>query len=472
LLFRCLRALVQRTPLPVKPEAAEPSLIPVPPVSRPHFAYVFERFPSFTQTFCAREVMELQRQGARLMLFSIRGTGDEMVRHFPASLRDQVITLPPPGALSAEIEGMKERRALPQSVILTLRHWGGRPDKARVYEAAWIGQRLRAEGVRHVHTHFAGIGARTAWWIRQFYGCSFSFTGHANDLFCPDNATDLKLSRLMADASCVVAVSEWTAEWLRDQFPGSARRIHRVYNGLDLEPIVKATAGAEKATPSLILSVGRLIEKKGFDDLIRACAILHSQGTVFQCRIVGEGPLLHQLETQIAEAGLTDHVFLEGPRSMDEIVVLLGQASVFALPCVTESDGGRDVLPTVLMEAMAAGLPCVSTRLAGVPEMVIHNETGLLTDERDPAATAAALEMLLTNPEKARQFGQAGLALARNLFAKEITAASLRLLLTANGKVNGPPASANLARAHLHQLFRRFAPVLRAPRHGKQAVPV
>lgn len=414
--------------------------------------------------------MELQRQGARLMLFSIRGTGDEMVRHFPASLRDQVITLPPPGALSAEIEAMKDRRELPQSVILTLRHWGGRPDKARVYEAAWIGQRLRAEGVRHVHTHFAGIGARTAWWIRQFYGCSFSFTGHANDLFCPDNATDLKLARLMSDASCVVAVSEWTAEWLRDRFPGSARRIHRVYNGLDLEPIVQATAGAEKMTPPLILSVGRLIEKKGFDDLIRACAILRSQGTAFQCRIVGDGPLLHQLAAQIAEVRLTDHVFLEGPCSMDDIIARLGQTSVFALPCVTESDGGRDVLPTVLMEAMAAGLPCVSTRLAGVPEMVIHNQTGLLTDERDPVATAGALKILLTDPEKARRFGQAGLALARRLFSKQTTAASLRLLLTANGKVNGPPDATALAGAHFQQLLRRCSPVLRAPRHGKQAV--
>ena len=139
---------------------------------RPHFAYVFERFPSFTQTFCAREVLELQRQGTRLLLFSIRSTGEETLRHFPQELIDQVITLPPADVLTREVEAMKERRELPQAMVLTLRGWSGRPDKARIYEAARIGQKLRAAGVRHVHTHFAGLAARTAWWIRQFYGLS------------------------------------------------------------------------------------------------------------------------------------------------------------------------------------------------------------------------------------------------------------------------------------------------------------
>ncbi|MDB6069152.1 MAG: glycosyl transferase group 1, partial [Verrucomicrobiales bacterium] len=154
---------------------------------RPHFAYVFERFPSFTQTFCAREVLELQRQGTRLLLFSIRSTEAESLRHFPAELLRQVITLPPTDQLTREVEDLKKNRQLPQSLVLTLREWGDRPDKPRLYEAAWIGQKLRSAGIHHIHTHFAGLAARTAWWIRQFYGPSYSFTGHANDLFCPDN---------------------------------------------------------------------------------------------------------------------------------------------------------------------------------------------------------------------------------------------------------------------------------------------
>ncbi len=429
---------------------------------QPHFAYVFERFPSFTQTFCAREVMELQRQGARLLLFSIRDTGEESVRHFPPELIRQVINLPAPAALTQEVEAMKARRELPQAIVLTLREWADRPDKARVYEAAWIGQKLRTAGVRHVHTHFAGLAARTAWWIRQFYGCSYSFTGHANDLFCPDDATPLKLPRLIHDAAAIIAVSDYTATWLREKYPRAASRIHRVYNGLDLDPITNvAKEPPPSVLPPLIYSVGRLIEKKGFDDLIRACALLHQQGTPFHCRITGEGPLYAALTAQINDAGLADHITLTGALSQAEIITQLTQATVFALPCVTEADGGRDVLPTVLMEAMAAALPCVSTTLAGVPEMVSHEETGLLTPERDPAATAAALTRLLIDPALAQRMGAAGLALARRRFAQHVTAAQLRHVLTARGKVNGPPTAALLP-AYLQQWTRCFSKTLRA----------
>lgn len=406
----------------------------------------------------------------RLMLFSIRDTGDEGFRHFPEELRKSVTVLPPPPELTAEVESMKSRRELPQSVVLTLREWGDRPDKARVYEAAWIGRKLRAAGVRHVHTHFAGVGARTAWWIRQFYGCSYSFTGHANDLFCPDETPDLKLPRLIADASCVIAVSDYTAQWLRERHPASAGRIHRVYNGLDLEPISRVTRSAPKIKPPLILSVGRLIEKKGFSILIRACDLLRDQGLDFQCRIVGEGPLEDTLSRQIAEAGLEGKVILEGPQTMTRIVELLGQAAVFALPCVTGADGGRDVLPTVIMEAMAAGLPCVSSRLAGVPEMVTEGTTGILTDEGDIKATAAALGKLLVGPDSALLMGAAGRQSAGELFSQKATASHLRRTLTSYGKVNGWPPSANLLVCRAEQSMRMFSRNHRPPTIGKQAV--
>jgi len=453
------------------------------PVPRPHFAYVFERFPSYTQTFCAREVVELQRQGVRLLLFSIRSTAKEIVSHFPPELIEQVITLPPPDVLLSEVEAMKNRRELPQSIVMTLREWGTRPDKARIYEAAWIGQALRKAGVHHVHTHFAGLAARTSWWIRQFYGLSYSFTGHANDLFCPDEATELKLPRLIGDAAAVIAVSDFTANWLRERHPASTRRIHRVYNGLDLSPIMEATpchfmpggSGESKnpppkASPPLIYTVGRLIEKKGFAVLIRACALLREAGTPFQCRITGEGPLRETLQAQIEDAQLGTQVTLTGPLSQPDIIGQLASATIFAFPCVTEAEGGRDVLPTVLMEAMAAALPCVSTPVAGVPEMVIHGQTGLLAPEQDPAATAAALSTLLRDPALAVRYGQAGLAITRQKFTQNTTARHLRLVLTAHCKVNGFPHSLPLAAAYLRQFFFRCSRTLRPRWREKSAI--
>ena len=132
---------------------------------RPHLAYVFERFPSFTQTFCVREVAALERQGVRPLIFSIRDPRDEVPRNFPSELYDRVHFLPPEKQLVAWVKAEKEANRLPQYLVLSLRHWGNRPDKLRVYEAAYIGQKMREAGLHHAHSHFAGIGARVGWWL-------------------------------------------------------------------------------------------------------------------------------------------------------------------------------------------------------------------------------------------------------------------------------------------------------------------
>ncbi len=410
-------------------------------MSRPlpwHIGYVFERFPSFTQTFCVREIQELERLGVRPLIFSIRDTRDEAIRHFPPELLERVRFLPPRDELTAQVRAWKDDHRLPRAAALTLRHWDERPDKARVYEAAWIARQLADLGPaapRHFHSHFAGIGARVGWWLRRFTGVSTSFTAHANDIFCKPEPQTPAFERLFHDAALVVTVSDYTARQLREQFPGDAARIQRVYNGLDLQPIMDARARADRSRAGGgILSVGRLIEKKGYPDLIAACAVLRDQGRMFRCRIVGEGPLEEALRRQIVELNLQDRVQLTGPLGMDAIIrLLVEETQVFTLACATESDGGKDNLPTVLMEAMAASLPCVSTRLAGVPEMVIENKTGYLTEERDPADFAAKLAALLLHPSLCETMGQEGLKHAKAHFAQEVTGRALLAAFAGQG---------------------------------------
>ena len=433
------------------------------PSARPPFAYVFERFPSFTQTFCAREVRELERLGVAPLLFSIHDTTGDVLRENLGRWADKVITLPQGADLVAEVSRMKTNGLLSQQAVLTLRHWGDKPDKRRVYEAIWISRCLQGTGVRHVHSHFAGIGARTCWWLRRFHGVTYSFTGHANDIFC-DDPFEVSREKLMNDASVVITVSDFTRDYLREHYPKA--RVRRVYNGLDLAPVSEAVAGAgPPADPPRILSVGRLIEKKGFADLIAACAVLRDRDIPFQCKIIGEGPLESDLRARIAAARLDGRITLAGPLPFPEIARRLATSSVFALACVVESDGGMDNLPTVIMEAMAACLPCVSTRLAGVPEMVAHGETGLLAEPGDVPALADALASLLQSPEKRRAFGKAGLERVRRLFAKEVTARELRRELIAGGLVH-PRFSwlrddRRLAPAIAAQVIRRAALALR-----------
>jgi len=393
-------------------------------------AYVFERFPSFTQTFCVREIEQLERLGVKPVIFSIRDTRSEGIQHFPREVFDRVHFLPERDELKRIVRTWKDEHALPRAAALVLRHWGERSDKARVYEAAYISKVLSdmgAEAPRHVHSHFAGIGARTCWWLRKFSGHTYSFTAHANDIFCQPDDETVPFPSLFADAALIVTVSDFTAQQLRERFSSAAGRVRRVYNGLDLEPFKAARAQADRSRAAGgILSVGRLIEKKGYPDLIAACAMLRDQGVGFRCRIVGEGPLEADLKSQIARLNLDDCVELTGPLGMGEIRRLLAEETqVFALACATEADGGKDNLPTVLMEAMAASLPCVSTRLAGVPEMVVDGVTGLLCDERQPEALAQHLATLLKDDGLCAAMGRAGLAHAEQHFTREVTGKAL-----------------------------------------------
>ena len=243
-------------------------------------------------------------------------------------------------------------------------------------------------GIDHVHAHFAGMAARTAFWINKFFSITFSFTAHANDIFSP-RQFEIGLDKLVDRARVIVTETDYAARFLRERFSHRADRVHRIYNGLDLAEFGRADFSS---TPPLIIAVGRLIPKKGFGDLIRACALLAERGKSFRCEIIGEGPLENELRRQIDELRLQNNVELTGAKPQTQLRGRLAAANVFVLPSVIDPDGGMDNLPTVIMEAMATGLPVVSTNIGGIPEMIIENETGFLVQPGDAAAMADAIE--------------------------------------------------------------------------------
>jgi glycosyltransferase involved in cell wall biosynthesis len=387
-------------------------------------AYLFERFPSFTQTFCYREIAELRRQRVAPTIFSVRRPQHEPPQDWDPAIAAAVSYLPDDEELVREIDRALRKGKLPEIAVREIKSWGRESDFLRLYQAAWLGPRLESAGVRHLHAHFAGLAARTAFWIEKFFGIGFSFTAHANDIFSPKPFA-VSLGKTIAAARAVVTVSDFAVDYLRAKFPADAAKIRRVYNGIDLTRFQPATFDG---APPVIIAVGRLIEKKGFADLIEACRILAEQRVAFLGEIIGEGPLEATLQAQIAAAGLTKSVILAGPQSQPEIIRRLAQSHVFALPCVIEPGGGMDNLPTVLMEAMAAALPIVSTPLAGVPEMVNDNVTGFLVPEHSPGKLAAALARLLGDRELARSLGKAGQARATERFAIERSGEELRQL--------------------------------------------
>ncbi len=385
-------------------------------------AYLFERFPSFGQTFCYREVAELERQGTNVHVFSIRRPLHEPEQDWDKQLVDRVHYLPEEKLLVPEVDRILRSKAVPAETRAAVEKWSRQSDFLRLYQAIYVGTRLQQAGLPHIHAHFAGMAARTVYWIREFFAIPYSFTAHANDIFAPRDFA-VSLSKLMTGAAAIVTVSDYAARQLRDRFPDAASKVHRVYNGVDLSRFHPTDFGT--GVPGII-SIGRLIEKKGFTDLISACALLTSRRRDFACEIIGEGPLEAELWAQITSAGLEGQVRLTGPQTQAQVALRLANATIFVLPCTREADGGMDNLPTVIMEAMAAGLPVISTPLAGVPEMVEPEVNGELVPERDPTAICAAMERLISDPARARRLGDRGRQVAREKFSIEASALQLQ----------------------------------------------
>lgn len=401
----------------------------------PSFAYLFERFPSFVQTFCYREAAEMVRQGMEPLIVSIREPEEARPAEFPEDI--PIYYLPSDEELTTRARQARVERKLPKALNDAWVGMAGKPDRYRVYEALHLGPVLQEAGIRHIHAHFAGMAARTAYWLKRFYGIRYSFTGHANDIFCPADFP-VTLNDLIREATFVVTETDFARHWLEERFTEARGKTYRVFNGIAMEGFLpRENTGPRKR----ILSVGRYVEKKGFGDLITACGLLRQRIPDFECLIVGGGPLEAELQAQIDRDQLGSHVRLLGPQSQEEVRSLLAGASVFALACVPEADGGSDNLPTVVMEAMAARVPVVSTRLAGVPEMIDDGENGLLATPNDPQSLAAALERVLTDEVLAERFAEQGWKTAGERFAITETTRQLKHLLVRKAGVI-PPATA------------------------------
>nr|MBA2276455.1 glycosyltransferase [Chloroflexia bacterium] len=350
----------------------------VPTPSDGAVAYILKMYPRFSETFILSEILELERQGLDVRVFSLKLPNDGRFHADVARVRAPVSYLPPSVLANArafaaphwQVFNWNRRRYL-RLLFRTFRRrrWGA---VKRFMQAGYIAPRLKAEGITHVHAHFASSATSVAHHLHQLAGTSYSFTAHAKDIYIDGVAEDV-LKRKMHHARFVVTVSDYNQVHLAtisDDTP-----VTRIYNGLDLDHF--SPNGAHPDAPPLILAVGRLVEKKGFDDLIQACAILRDQGASFRCHIVGTGPEERKLRNLIATLDLDGMVSLPGPMPREELIRLYPRASVVAAPCVIGADGNRDGLPTVLIEAMALGVPVISTAVTGIPELVQHQRTGL-----------------------------------------------------------------------------------------------
>jgi hypothetical protein len=301
--------------------------------------------------------------------------------------------------------------------------------------------------VDHFHIHFANRAAHTAVFLKAMSGIPFSVTAHGQD-FMADLGNDDLLCEICDAAEFVAVETKYSRGLMQARCPNAAQKIHRVYNGMDLTNFFGASAKAEATTPIEILSVGRLVDFKGFAYLIEACAQLRQRSIQFRCEIIGDGPLREKLQRRIAELRLGDRVTLAGALPQDCVLEKLRTSDIFALASTTDDNSASDIFPTVILEAMASVRPVVSTTLAGIPESVVDNETGLLVPAGESGLFADALETLCRDAELRKRYGAAGRARVEEYFQVETTVQPLIELLP-KGKSGTPVAKSEARMAYL-----------------------
>lgn len=393
-----------------------------------HLGYVLKRYPRISETFVVAELVELERQGEQVTVFALSRPEEPFEHAFVSEVRAPVVYLPHRPLR----EPMRVLRALVHVWRTSQRGWLSaaavslRPPRLagwrKLLQATVLRQELERAGIDHVHAHFATSAARLANLAWRMDGPSYSVTAHAKDIYHSGIRQD-RLREKLTHATFVATVSEANSAYLFSLVPESRPPLV-VSNAVDLRRLgAPETNGRE---PDVVLTVARLIEKKGLSDLVSACGILVRRGVPVRLEVAGDGPLRAQLEAAAAHQGV--RAVFHGALPNEQVLGLYRRATVYCLPCVVASSGDRDGLPTSVLEAMALGLPVVATSLNGLAEAVVHERTGLVVPGHDPDALADALERLLGDAELRRHVAREARRHVEERFALEQSVELLRSL--------------------------------------------
>jgi glycosyltransferase involved in cell wall biosynthesis len=384
---------------------------------------VLKGYPRLSETFIAQELLGLEQAGLELRLVALRRPTDRKRHPVHDEIRAPVSYLPEylhdePGRVLRSLFRVLPMRGFRSALPAFLKDLGRDISRNRVRR---FGQALvlAAEWPRDagwLHSHFIHTPASVTRYASLLLGVPWTCSAHAKDIW---TSPDWDLAGKLASA-------RWAVTCTKDGF-GRLKRlagggtVHLSYHGLDLTRFGSpAKAGSERdgSDPGAsvrILSVGRAVEKKGYDILLKALALLPS-GLAWRFEHVGGGDRLDALKAQASELGIADRIVWRGALAQEEVLALYQSADIFALPCRVAADGDRDGLPNVLVEASSQRLVCVSTNVAGVPELLTDGENGLLVPPEDPAALAKALERAVLDPSLRRRLGDAAEKRVRESF--------------------------------------------------------
>lgn len=404
----------------------------------PRIGYVLKMYPRFSETFILNEVLAHEAAGMDLHIFSLKLPIDGHFHEALARVKAPVTYLGQDGLRAVSFWDHVSTAGARNPGVWKSLHEAAHVDAHEVHAAAKLSVLVREHGISHLHAHFATSAATVAMLAGGMADVPYSFTAHAKDIYI-EGVDHAHMRRLLRGAKGVVTVSDYNVTHFRDTYGDDAASVHRIYNGLLVDALPYADPRSREPR---IVGVGRLVEKKGFADLVQACAVLRDRGTPFRCDIIGDGPLAHELARLVSSLRLEGVVRLLGPLPQGRVMHAVQQAAALAAPCIVGSDGNRDGLPTVLLEAMALGTPTISTDVTGITEAVRDNDTGLIVPQHSPPELADAMERLLRDPPLRSRLAARARALVEARFDISRNTAALRELFTSNNVDSSSPTTA------------------------------
>lgn len=384
------------------------------PLASRTVAYIVSRFPAITETFILYEILELERRGVNVEVFSLLRQRDS-VMHREAS--ELVKRTHYGDLLSARVWRANLSWLIKHPRVYLGAWWAALRGNGRslrslahaayvVAQAAFFAHRMKQTQIDHVHAHWATHPTLAALIIRRLTGLPYSFTAHAHDIYVERPM----LAEKIREASFVVTISEYNRRLFRRLYgEAAAQKTVMIRCGIDPEvflPRTRPVGGEQRALT--IVCVASLRDYKGHPYLIQACSQLRAKGIRFECLLIGDGEDRPAIEALISRECLSDSVKLLGPQSRDRVSDVLARADVMVLPSIVTSYGKKEGVPVALMEALAVELPVIATSISGIPELLEDGRTGLLVPQRDARALADALVRIYENPALARRLGKAG----------------------------------------------------------------
>ncbi len=390
-------------------------------------AFVLKGYPRLSETFIAQEIAALERRGLEILIVSLRRPTDARRHPVHDEIRAHVLYLPeylllePIRVFLAWIRFRKS-----QNYSKAVKTWlkdlrrDPTPNRIRRFGQALVLAAELPPDVGRLHAHFLHTPASVTRYCALLLGLPWTGSAHAKDIW---TTPEWEKREKLASCQWLVTCTRNNRDYLAALAPEG--RVELVYHGIDLSRFSVQAFSAKKirdgrnpADPVVILSVARLVEKKGIDVLLRALALIPPQ-VHWRFVHVGGGPLNARMQRLAAELGIAGKVQWRGALTQDKLLTEYRNADVFALASRIAADGDRDGLPNVLAEAQSQGLACVASRVSAIPELVRDGQTGLLVEENDPQALARALEALATDPARRHVLGQAGQARVAESFALE-----------------------------------------------------